>query len=545
MDNENNNVDQNSNSSKFKKEKETTRIIIKRKRNNIISLLPSFTLTLILLSFLSFFSTVNSFLVLTNGGYYHNIKFRELSTLKKDSGKSNSNLFSRQRDLSSGTGIAPLYYSRANRAKRYLDSSASSSSASSSASSSSIVEMTNDDKVYFDEKITNSNENSIEKGDSNEKTSPSNIVSPKSPTPPDQRKGLYKLEKVQNIRDLSSVTEKNDKIKIRPGCIVRTGHLSSATDTDRHFLLNEIKLKTLIDLRSEKEHHMDEDANNEIYNGYERYYYNKNGQYLYKLSKPSEKVENENELTDTLSDNVVSREDQVSIEGEEQKDQEESDTTISSNNPDPNQNRETCDSLSTGSRHFVSVIDESVYQKGVFRKLSKRKKAAALFLLTGGAVSKRAKRRARSIFIKFINESGLPLLNELLLQYAKGPIKTVLDLLLEKENYPVGLYCTAGKDRTGLLVYLILAALGIDFDSIKADYILSNSAYADMNQKKAFVGALEQNNLDPEKFLIAPAHVIDDLKQHIDLQYGSVEKYLDSIGFSEEKRKQLRKNLLM
>ena len=73
--------------------------------------------------------------------------------------------------------------------------------------------------------------------------------------------------------------------------------------------------------------------------------------------------------------------------------------------------------------------------------------AAALFLITGGAVSKRARRRARSIFLNYINDAGLPLLNDLLLNYSGPAIKRVLELLSDKERYPIALYCTAGKDR--------------------------------------------------------------------------------------------------
>lgn len=177
-------------------------------------------------------------------------------------------------------------------------------------------------------------------------------------------------------------------------------------------------------------------------------------------------------------------------------------------------------------RHFISVIDESVYQRGVFRRLGKRKKvrgcsgspswrgsmwawvlacltrphcvtvlllqAAALFLMTGGAVSKRARRRARNIFLKYINDAGLPLLNELLLNYSGPALKRVLELLADRSRHPIGLYCTAGKDRTGLVVLLVLAALGVEVPAIQEDYVLSDTAYDDLNDEKALVGALEQ-----------------------------------------------------
>ncbi|TFJ88031.1 hypothetical protein NSK_000385 [Nannochloropsis salina CCMP1776] len=194
-------------------------------------------------------------------------------------------------------------------------------------------------------------------------------------------------------------------------------------------------------------------------------------------------------------------------------------------------------------RHFISVIDESIYQRGVFKRLAKRKKAAALFLITGGAVSKRARRRARSIFLNYINDAGLPLLNDLLLNYSGPALRRVLELLSDKERYPIALYCTAGKDRTGLVILLLLASLGVDSGAIAEDYVLSDTAYADLSDAKAMVGALEQNNLDPEKFLRAPRSVIEHTLAYIEKKFGSIEGYLDQIGFTEDKRVALKKAL--
>lgn len=50
----------------------------------------------------------------------------------------------------------------------------------------------------------------------------------------------------------------------------------------------------------------------------------------------------------------------------------------------------------------------------------------------------------------------------------------------------------------------------------------------------------QQNNLDPEKFLRAPGTVIEHTMRYIEAKYGSVEAYLDSIGFTAEKREELR-----
>ena len=49
--------------------------------------------------------------------------------------------------------------------------------------------------------------------------------------------------------------------------------------------------------------------------------------------------------------------------------------------------------------------------------------------------------------------------------------------------------------RTGLVILLLLASLGVDPGAIAEDYILSDSAYADLSDEKAMVGALEQVRL--------------------------------------------------
>ncbi len=46
--------------------------------------------------------------------------------------------------------------------------------------------------------------------------------------------------------------------------------------------------------------------------------------------------------------------------------------------------------------------------------------------------------------------------------------------LLDPTAYPVLFHCSAGKDRTGMAAALLLTALGIDFDTVRADYLLTN-----------------------------------------------------------------------
>lgn len=110
-------------------------------------------------------------------------------------------------------------------------------------------------------------------------------------------------------------------------------------------------------------------------------------------------------------------------------------------------------------------------------------------------------------------------------------------------------HCTAGKDRTGLSAALLLAALGVDWDTIKADYLYSNIA-----NQQFFAGYLEQikQSNRPDAFLAnfkAVASVnpdyLDRAKATIEKDYGSIDQFLtEVIGLSAGDRRDLQAQFL-
>ena len=123
--------------------------------------------------------------------------------------------------------------------------------------------------------------------------------------------------------------------------------------------------------------------------------------------------------------------------------------------------------------------------------------------------------------------------------------RQMFDVLLDKSNYPVVIYCSSGKGRTGIAAALVLAALGVDENTIVQDYRLSNDYY---NIAKAYKYAY---NLPPasqeavtslytakEKFINAASAEIKKIS-------GDKVTFLkEQIGLSEDEIEKLRSILL-
>lgn len=111
--------------------------------------------------------------------------------------------------------------------------------------------------------------------------------------------------------------------------------------------------------------------------------------------------------------------------------------------------------------------------------------------------------------------------------------------LLEKRE-PVVIHCTAGKDRTGFAVALILHALGVPKHVISEDYLLTNRYYRrDPNSApdlpidvRQAIGSVEAS------FLAAGFDTVT-------AQYGDLESYFrDGLGLGAPERTELKRRYL-
>ncbi|KAI0873629.1 protein-tyrosine phosphatase-like protein [Hypoxylon argillaceum] len=102
--------------------------------------------------------------------------------------------------------------------------------------------------------------------------------------------------------------------------------------------------------------------------------------------------------------------------------------------------------------------------------------------------------------------------------------------------HPTLVHCTHGRDRTGLVVTLALLTLGVPVGAIAHDYLLSQAGLE--RERVERVAEMRSIGLTPA-WGDCPPDLIARVCEHLDVRYGGVEPYLDSVGFGVEERARL------
>lgn len=122
-----------------------------------------------------------------------------------------------------------------------------------------------------------------------------------------------------------------------------------------------------------------------------------------------------------------------------------------------------------------------------------------------------------------------------------GPeVREVFEVLGDSSSWPIMINCTQGKDRTGIIVLLILLLCRIDMDAISQDYLISERELEP--EKAARMAEIASIGLD-ESFAGCPVDFCQSIVQHLDATYGGVESYLDKIGVDRSVRANVRRVL--
>jgi protein-tyrosine phosphatase len=123
------------------------------------------------------------------------------------------------------------------------------------------------------------------------------------------------------------------------------------------------------------------------------------------------------------------------------------------------------------------------------------------------------------------------------LDHSTREIKNCFDILSQPESYPIMVHCTQGKDRTGLIILLILLLCGVGQEAAEQDYVLSAKELEPENEER--LKDIRKVGLD-DSFVGCPADFVEKVTKHLDDQYGGVEKYLTRIGVGLDAQHRIR-----
>jgi protein-tyrosine phosphatase len=136
-----------------------------------------------------------------------------------------------------------------------------------------------------------------------------------------------------------------------------------------------------------------------------------------------------------------------------------------------------------------------------------------------------------------------------------GAVAAGLTLLTDPDLRPAVVHCTAGKDRTGILIAVLLSALGVDDETVAADYALSGPAMVRLRARlsptapgtQVPVAATEPESTtqmierlaegrtssvphNDDALFAAEPDTMRHLLRHLREEHGSIEGYLRDAG---------------
>jgi len=128
--------------------------------------------------------------------------------------------------------------------------------------------------------------------------------------------------------------------------------------------------------------------------------------------------------------------------------------------------------------------------------------------------------------------------------------------LARPESKPLVFHCSHGVHRTGTAAAILLSALGVPWETVREDYMLSNSYRAEeverrlgqLREKAAETFLIEPEEVDMTNirafYILEPEYIDASLEEAVK-QYGSMDNYIrEGLDIDEETIQALRDQLL-
>lgn len=122
-----------------------------------------------------------------------------------------------------------------------------------------------------------------------------------------------------------------------------------------------------------------------------------------------------------------------------------------------------------------------------------------------------------------------------------------VDTIARRSHSPVLVHCTGGKDRTGVVIALVQAVLGVPDDAIAADYARSEAhlmAAWRVSPPPKVAGGVDWDEFVAAGLLASPPEMMFDVLGRLRREHGSVEGFLTVHGADERLPELLHRHLV-
>ncbi|WP_185995954.1 tyrosine-protein phosphatase [Nocardioides campestrisoli] len=131
------------------------------------------------------------------------------------------------------------------------------------------------------------------------------------------------------------------------------------------------------------------------------------------------------------------------------------------------------------------------------------------------------------------------------LQHSGGTLRKIVETVASPGSLPALVHCTAGKDRTGVVLAVVLGALGVTDDEIVADYARTREDLEPLYEQLRHVPDYQERiAVLPEESRTAEPQAMATFLELVRAEYGDARDYLLAQGVPEETLERLRELLV-
>jgi len=323
-----------------------------------------------------------------------------------------------------------------------------------------------------------------------------------------------KLAGIANCRDIGGLPIAGTNRVIKKKMFYRSAAPTYATEEDKEYLLGKLDIMTLIDFRTSYE--------TKNLNFGKTKYEDNFLLYTAKEDDTAAAAAKEIDKTDPVKEALIMEE--VSSYPVLKR--------IYKGTPRVGERRNSLSGV-TRKRYHIPLINDHYFFQGIYPGAPasvKLKANAVRYILQSDKV-------AAYFLLKHLNDMGLLEMYKITVDHVQREILTVFSVFKKMDNYPISIFCSLGKDRTGMMTALLLSCLGVPRELIIEDYHETDAHLAASLPKiqKYFISV----GLSKEEFVLAPKQVMADFLDYLDKHYGGPSQYLDKIGFTFEDQRYL------